>query len=575
MEITLWSANELRQRLDELVAAYMAIERRPLESLQQRSSELQGRLAVYQALLAKVQALQASARSLSSWAVSHWAEGGDPGAIEVEATASAVPGSYEFRVRQLATPCSLRGGELNTNPSARSAEEVAAGPATIDTSRSFAEAGFEHVPDGSVTVNGVVFQLADYGTVDEFMEAINQSADAHALIYYDPLEDRFVIQSTDGQPLTLEESGVHPFLSEARIAPGTYSGNAVGVRTDVPLEEANLDVRPSGSGSFSINGVTIQWDAAVDTLQELIDRINASGAGVRAFYDPDLDRVTFTSLQTGAGSRIAWEDLEGTLLSQTLKLQGAEQTPGQDALFTVNSTDPADEISRPTNSFELMGLRITLRGANVSDYAEAGTVVRVEVDEASLQDTLEGLIADVNAVLDYIQEQTAVDPQTHARQALSGDVAICALRRQLMSAFAERLALSGGGAMSVRDLGVSLGEDMRFGLADPARLGEALRADREGVAEFLQALGQRLQEVLRPFGGTEAEEGTLERRAEVLREHAESLEDRIEQMEAVLAKREENYRREVYRLQQSLTLLLQQQSLLASLYQGTLGWAVT
>jgi flagellar hook-associated protein 2 len=38
----------------------------------------------------------------------------------------------------------------------------------------------------------------------------------------------------------------------------------------------------SGNGSFTLNGVAISYNTATDTLNSLVTRINASGAGVTA-----------------------------------------------------------------------------------------------------------------------------------------------------------------------------------------------------------------------------------------------------------------------------------------------------
>src|SRR5207302_8177158 len=48
------------------------------------------------------------------------------------------------------------------------------------------------------------------------------------------------------------------------------------------------------SGSFSINGVSISVNKDTDTLTSLINRINASGAGVTAGYDSTLDKLVLT-----------------------------------------------------------------------------------------------------------------------------------------------------------------------------------------------------------------------------------------------------------------------------------------
>jgi flagellar hook-associated protein 2 len=43
---------------------------------------------------------------------------------------------------------------------------------------------------------------------------------------------------------------------------------------------------------FTINNTKITIDTGVDTLAEVLEKINRSGAGVIASYDPIADRIT-------------------------------------------------------------------------------------------------------------------------------------------------------------------------------------------------------------------------------------------------------------------------------------------
>src|SRR5581483_10371884 len=54
----------------------------------------------------------------------------------------------------------------------------------------------------------------------------------------------------------------------------------------------------AGSGSFTVNGTTINW-ASTDSLSTVLNRINSSQAGVLATYNPQSDKVSLTNLATG------------------------------------------------------------------------------------------------------------------------------------------------------------------------------------------------------------------------------------------------------------------------------------
>ena len=61
----------------------------------------------------------------------------------------------------------------------------------IDLSKSFAEAGFKNTPKGTVTINGVVFNLSSYSTVQLFMDAINNDPATEVSFSYDATTDEF------------------------------------------------------------------------------------------------------------------------------------------------------------------------------------------------------------------------------------------------------------------------------------------------------------------------------------------------------------------------------------------------
>jgi len=72
--------------------------------------------------------------------------------------------------------------------------------------------------------------------------------------------------------------------------------------TDGDLESPIADVAELGgitSGSFSVNGVQLSVDVAADSLSDVLQRINASGAGVLASYDEDSGQVQLESLSGG------------------------------------------------------------------------------------------------------------------------------------------------------------------------------------------------------------------------------------------------------------------------------------
>jgi len=80
--------------------------------------------------------------------------------------------------------------------------------------------------------------------------------------------------------------------------PGGGLGGSLGADKDLALSDAGFGITPTnggnGSGQFTINGTTIEYDVETDSLQDIIDKINSSDAEVAASYDAGTDKVTLT-----------------------------------------------------------------------------------------------------------------------------------------------------------------------------------------------------------------------------------------------------------------------------------------
>src|SRR6185312_15846123 len=92
----------------------------------------------------------------------------------------------------------------------------------------------------------------------------------------------------------------------------------------------------SGAHSFTINGVTINYDTSADSLTDVIGRINTSTAGVTASYDSITDKITLTQTKLGSiQMSLADDGTGGDFLAKT-GLLAASQTLGTNAQYSIN-----------------------------------------------------------------------------------------------------------------------------------------------------------------------------------------------------------------------------------------------
>lgn len=566
--------------IEQLVQQYMAVERQPINDLELQKAALNTKSAVFNDLKNKLTTLYNAADDLAdttnnSIFESVTVSSSDTDKLTVTTDTNASQGEYTFRIRQLATATTMRStAVLNSNPSAKSSIQVAAGSSnTIDTDEAWEDAGFDNTPDGTVTINSVEFTLADYDSVDDFMDAVNDDATANANIYYDDDSDKFIIESTDGNSLVLSENGTTTgFLTEINISTGTHSSNNSGIDTSATLADANFDtaITSGSSGSFKINGATIEWDADEDTLAMIIANINASDAGVTAFYDDSLDRVVFTSDETGS-EEIEWEDVEGSLLSDTLNLSEVTQSKGQNALFTINSTQLADEITKSSNEFTINGLNFNLKEITVAndsyDDAETTSVtVSSTQDDTAVKSKINTLLNSFNSVMDYFKAKTKVDPTTYTRGALAGESVISSLKNNILGYMLGDVdGLDEDNPSYLAEIGITLDDSMHASISDSTDFSDWLNDDPNAVSDLFNStngIAAKLVEFLEPY--TESY-GILDDRKDSITDQIDLIEDRIDRLEDRMDQREAYYRQQFTSLQDMLNTLTLQQSTISNL----------
>ena len=568
--------------LESLIQQYMTLERRPLTTMQANRNSLSTKSTLFDDVKTQLQDLQDLAEEMAETDADEsvfntvQASSGDTDTITVSADEGAAEGTYLFRVRQLATSTTMKStGYLNTAASVKSSSQVVAGTGYLTTSRSWALAGFDTVPDGTVTINGETFTLSDYSTVDAFMTAVNNDEDADAHIYYNRSTDRFVIEhDTPGETLTLAESA-SGFLTQVNITAGSYAANTTGVQTDVLLKNANFDYAFSAAetGSFTINGVEIDWDADSDTLGEIISRINASEANVTAFYDESLDKVTFTANETGS-EEIQWEDVTGTFLGDALKLTGVTQSVGNDAKFTINSADSEDEITKTSNTFTLNGLSVTLKDITVANgsYADSGTTsvtITSTQDTSAIRTKISSFLTKFNTVRDYLKNKLSVDPTTYSRGALAGETTFRNLLTNMTTIILDQV--SGVGAndpSTLYEIGITFDEKLHASITDESTMNDVIESDPSAVAAIFNStygIATRLYDVLDLYTETD---GIIDGRKDIIEDQIQDIDKRVDKYQVRLSIKERQYRNELYAVQNLLNRTIQQQNLMSSILES-------
>jgi flagellar hook-associated protein 2 len=326
--------------------------------------------------------------------------------------------------------------------------------------------------------------------------------------------DTIQLTSNNGQQIALGNGGdTSNFLTVARL-----SGTGFTVTSSGPVGEANatatLDnaslngLTSTTTGAMVINGVTINYDTTVDSLNAVINRINNSGAGVAAAYDSSTDKVTLTSTN---GSGVTISDTSGNLAS-TLALpasvSGAHQL-GQSAKYEVNGGPAQYSLTNTVNNL-VPGVNVTFQAATPVGSPLTGTItLNSSVGAKAMQD----FVTAYNALADLIQKDTAFDANTKIAGIFLGDPTISNIQQSLDSG----LFISNGTKLGltppfidVSTIGLNTGPigsapgttiDVQF---DTTTFDSALATNPQAVTNLVNTvfhnLSQQVLNIVQPFG---------------------------------------------------------------------------
>ena len=142
-----------------------------------------------------------------------------------------------------------------------------------------------NVSAGQFLVNGQVVLVQSHGSIQDVIDSIN-AAGAGVTATLEANERIRLTQDTPGAAGQINLSGdTSGFLAATKLAnaalePGTDDETSVAMTGVSALSAIN-------AGTFTINGVAIAIDPAMDSLRDIVDRINLAQVGATASIDSD------------------------------------------------------------------------------------------------------------------------------------------------------------------------------------------------------------------------------------------------------------------------------------------------
>ncbi len=540
------------------------LERIPQQRLLLEQSDLFDKNNTYGSLQTELTVLESRVKDLSEGDLfdTRKVNIGDETLMNAEVEPGASQGSHKITVSQLATASNLTGNSnigsgLNT---------------TADVSGLvLSDAPFRNdITDGTITVNGQRIDVSSTQTLQEVFDEISSATSGAVTGSYNPTTDAIELSSATEIVLG-SANDTSNFLQEAQLfnngTGNVSSANALGkIQIDTSLDSANFTTAISdggaGAGEFKINGVSIAFDATNDSLENVIDRINQSSAGVIASYDAASDRLLLTNESTG-DLGVSIEDVTGNFLEAT-GVDSGTLNRGKNLQFSINDGGTLTSYSNTADE--------TVTGVNgltITALQEGSTTVSVESDRATIEKGINDFVSQFNKVQAFIDTHTS--SSTDAFGAVStgilyGESEVESIASQLRSIVTSEVSGLEASMNHLSEIGISAsGYDNNISVTDSELLTETLINNLDQVKALFQTASSGIGAQLTTFLDQQiGEDGALPDKVTRLTEQSTDIDDQLERMESFVELRRQRLIDSFVAMEAAQQKINQQMSFLAS-----------
>ncbi|MBI4026699.1 MAG: flagellar filament capping protein FliD [Verrucomicrobia bacterium] len=529
---------------DEIIQRILDVERLPVTNLQNKKSILTTKSDAISAIKSSLSTLKTKIANLkdSIFYDSKAATSSDATVATAVATTSAVSGTYKIDITDLATATALKSGTVVGDKVASAIDPTA----LLNADAAYGSS----LTLGTFTVNGATVTIDGTDTVNSALAKISAATGGVVTGVYNAGPDTITLTSSGPNLILGGANDTSNFLSRSRLYTPTPASITTTSLTSMGTIDTTKVIGTAGSrvagfaglttGTITVNGVSVNVDKDVDTLQNVLDRITASTAGVYATYDSIEDRIVLTSKTTGSIGISVADGSSNFASSLKLTSAASQTTVGKDTTFTVNGGSvrkSTDAIITETES-GVTGLTITA----LKSGAPATTTFTVGTDTSRFQSEVQGFVDQYNSVQNIIKSyMTAPDADEDYDPAASssiliGDSTVSSIPGDLRRIAGE--SLSSGTYRMLEDIGVvGSGDNNLLTFSDTAKFATAIATNPNEVESILTTLSNDLDSYLDTQ--IDAASGLLTSRTDTIATEQDRIDDSIESMETLLASREE------------------------------------
>ncbi|MDK9725899.1 MAG: flagellar filament capping protein FliD [Sterolibacteriaceae bacterium MAG5] len=541
-----------------IVSKLMAIERRPIDLIDTKSTVVQAQLTAYGSLKGSLSSLQTAVTSLTSKSTysATKATVADTEQLGVTSDSTAAAGSYSVQVVNLAKAEKLKSAAFSS-----ASDSVGTGTITFDFgtySTTGGVTGFAlntskkqvsvTIPSGSDSLAsiadainaakaGISATVLNDGTSSYLSFSPTDPGAANALRIQVDDNDGNDADSSGLSRLAFDKSTGHTagsvdLTSAVNIAAASDNNKFMiavdgGTATEVTLAD----------GTYDNTNIVAAMQAAVDS---------AVGAGKAVVSLNAGNQLVVASAATGGLSSIAISGVTGNIGLNTLfGASGTSVSAIKNLTETVAPQDAKIIVDGVTVIKSTNTITDAIRGVTLSltkESAEA-TTVKVAADNSALSSALEAFVKAYNSTSGTLSELLAYDVKTGKAGALQGEGTVRSIQAQLRQALQS--ITKGGGLTGLSEIGVSFQRDgtlqfssdkLNTALSDPTKNVKSLLIGTDGTSGIANKIDNLLSTFLDSDGTLTARTDGLNSQVTLYEKRKAELEVRMSSIEARLRK---------------------------------------
>ncbi|CAG0979307.1 Flagellar hook-associated protein 2 [Rhodocyclaceae bacterium] len=566
-----------------IVSKLMAIERRPIDLIDTKTTVVQAQLTAYGSLKGSLSSLQTAVESLTSKSTysATKATVADDKQLSVTSDSTAGAGSYSVQVLQLAKAEKLKSAAFSS-----ASDSVGTGTITFDFgtySTTGGVTGFAlntskkqvsvTIPSGSDSLAsiadainaakaGISATVLNDGTSSYLSFSPTDPGAANAL--------RIQVDDNDGNDadgsglsrLAFDKSTGHTAGSVDLTASVNIAAASSNNKFMIAVDGGTATEVTLADGTYDKTNIVAAMQTAVD---------NAVGAGKAVVSVNAANQLVIASAATGGLSSIQISGVTGNIGLNTLfGASGTAVSAVKNLTETVAPQDAKIIVDGVTITKSTNTITDAIRGVTLSLTKEStdATVVKVTADNSALSSALEAFVKAYNSTSGSLSELLAYDVKTGKAGALQGEGTVRSIQAQLRQAL--QTVTVGKGLSGLSDIGISFQRDgtlkfssdkLNTALSDPTKsvksllIGTDANSTTGGIANKLNNL---LSTFLDSDGTLTARTDGLNSQVTLYEKRKAELEVRMTSIEARLRKQYNALDSLIASMNQTSTYLTQQ-----------------